>query len=156
MISSVADLFFYFGRNIMFANIKVPSTHHPLTTVIRVGMATGIELAILGVLGTWMAGKRGGWLGVLQIWCVLFSFSGGRWGFLYLGTFQNEYSKQIKEFRSQEKPGKAHGKVFVKGQYLLCFFRKEVLISTMRYSVGLEESEPTDTAAGDCRYLYSQ
>jgi hypothetical protein len=28
---------------------------------------------------------------------------------------QNEYSKQIKEFRAQEKPGKAHGKVFVKG-----------------------------------------
>lgn len=29
--------------------------------------------------------------------------------------FQNEYSKQIKEFRAQEKPGKAYGKVFVKG-----------------------------------------
>lgn len=30
--------------------------------------------------------------------------------------FQNEYSKQIKEYRSMEKPGKAHGKVFVRGQ----------------------------------------
>ena len=33
---------------------------------------------------------------------------------------QNEYSKQIREFRSQEKPGKAYGKVFVKGDYSDC------------------------------------
>jgi hypothetical protein len=30
--------------------------------------------------------------------------------------WQNEYSKQIKAFQAQEKPGKAHGKVFVKGK----------------------------------------
>lgn len=29
---------------------------------------------------------------------------------------QNEYSKQIKEYRAQDKSGKAYGKVFVKGQ----------------------------------------
>lgn len=28
---------------------------------------------------------------------------------------QNEYSKQIKEYRAQQNPGKAYGKVFVKG-----------------------------------------
>jgi hypothetical protein len=30
---------------------------------------------------------------------------------------QNEYSKQIKEYRAQQNPGKAYGKVFVKGEY---------------------------------------
>lgn len=29
---------------------------------------------------------------------------------------QNEYSRQIKELRALEKPGKAHGKVFVRGE----------------------------------------
>jgi len=28
---------------------------------------------------------------------------------------QNEYSKEIKEYRAQDKSGKSHGKVFVKG-----------------------------------------
>ena len=31
-----------------------------------------------------------------------------------LRTCQNEYSKQIKELRAQERTGKAHGKLFVK------------------------------------------
>jgi hypothetical protein len=34
---------------------------------------------------------------------------------------QNEYSKQIKEYRAQQGPGKAHGKVFVKGMFSLPF-----------------------------------
>jgi hypothetical protein len=29
---------------------------------------------------------------------------------------QNEYAKQIREYRSQEKAGKSHGKVFVRGK----------------------------------------
>jgi hypothetical protein len=29
---------------------------------------------------------------------------------------QNEYAKQIREYRAQEKPGKSHGKVFVRGK----------------------------------------
>lgn len=31
---------------------------------------------------------------------------------------QNEYAKQIREFRSQEKGGRNHGKVFVRGKQL--------------------------------------
>jgi hypothetical protein len=31
---------------------------------------------------------------------------------------QNEYAKQIREYRSQEKAGKSHGKVFVRGEQL--------------------------------------
>jgi hypothetical protein len=37
----------------------------------------------------------------------------------HIGTdteWQNEYAKQIREYRSQEKPGKSHGKVFVRGE----------------------------------------
>lgn len=40
---------------------------------------------------------------------------------LHIGTdteWQNEYAKQIREYRSQEKPGKNHGKVFVRGEWL--------------------------------------
>jgi hypothetical protein len=35
-------------------------------------------------------------------------------------TSQNEYAKQIREYRSQEKAGKSHGKVFVRGERLKC------------------------------------
>jgi hypothetical protein len=31
---------------------------------------------------------------------------------------QNEYAKQIREYHSQEKPGKSHGKVFFRGKWL--------------------------------------
>jgi hypothetical protein len=34
---------------------------------------------------------------------------------------QNEYSKQIKEYRAQEKSGKAYGKVFVKSRFFSCW-----------------------------------
>ena len=34
-----------------------------------------------------------------------------------LTCLKNEYSKQIKECRAQEKPGKAYGKVFVKSRF---------------------------------------
>jgi len=33
-------------------------------------------------------------------------------------ALQNEYAKQIREYRSQEKAGKSHGKVFVRGEQL--------------------------------------
>ncbi|KAH7915080.1 hypothetical protein BJ138DRAFT_998751 [Hygrophoropsis aurantiaca] len=41
--------------------------------------------------------------------------NGGKaWKAVRRPSDMNEYSKQIKEYRSQEKPGKAHGKVFVR------------------------------------------
>ncbi|TDL23072.1 hypothetical protein BD410DRAFT_769511 [Rickenella mellea] len=40
--------------------------------------------------------------------------SGKAWRPVRRPSDMNEYSRQIREYRSQEKPGKAHGKVFVK------------------------------------------
>ncbi|KAE9399756.1 DUF1709-domain-containing protein [Gymnopus androsaceus JB14] len=40
--------------------------------------------------------------------------TGKAWRTVRRPSDMNEYSKQIKEFRAQEKPGKAYGKVFVK------------------------------------------
>ena len=37
-----------------------------------------------------------------------------------LTSLKNEYSKQIKECRAQEKPGKAYGKIFVKSRFFSC------------------------------------
>jgi hypothetical protein len=37
--------------------------------------------------------------------------------FIAEATVQNEYAKQIKAYRQQEKPGQAYGKVFVKGAH---------------------------------------
>ncbi|KAF8551975.1 hypothetical protein OG21DRAFT_1486564 [Imleria badia] len=44
--------------------------------------------------------------------------SGKAWKAVRRPSDMNEYAKQIKEYRSQEKPGKAHGKVFVRGKFL--------------------------------------
>lgn len=35
--------------------------------------------------------------------------------------WQNEYAKQIREYRTLEKSGKTHGKVFVRGEWLADF-----------------------------------
>ncbi|KAG8855585.1 Bud site selection protein bud4 [Tulasnella sp. 330] len=40
--------------------------------------------------------------------------SGKAWRAVRRPSDMNEYSRQIREYRAQEKPGKAHGKVFVK------------------------------------------
>src|ERR1700733_5627239 len=39
----------------------------------------------------------------------------------HVGYFpKNEYSKQIKEYRAQENPGKAYGRVLGKGRFVCC------------------------------------
>ncbi|KAG8221335.1 hypothetical protein J3R82DRAFT_1503 [Butyriboletus roseoflavus] len=48
--------------------------------------------------------------------------SGKAWKAVRRPSDMNEYAKQIREYRSQEKPGKVHGKVFVRGTSLF-FFR---------------------------------
>ncbi len=61
-------------------------------------------------------GRHGELFADQVIWCValsLFRVDSD------LGIIKNEYSRQIKELRAQEKPGKTHGKVFVKGKHIV-------------------------------------
>jgi len=66
------------------------------------------------VLAMLMVERPGGLFEGRQIWFV--NLSTCRIPEILTSGIQNEYSKQIKEYRAQEKPGKAHGKVFVKGK----------------------------------------
>ncbi|KAA1470646.1 hypothetical protein DENSPDRAFT_774642, partial [Dentipellis sp. KUC8613] len=68
---------------------------------------------------------------------------------------QNEYAKQIREYRAQEKPGKAHGKVFVKvigvkGLVVPLPHQPTVLTCTLNNGIHFVTT-PECTLAQDCR-----
>ena len=69
---------------------------------------------------------------------------------------QNEYSKQIKEFRAQEKPGKAHGKVFVKGQSVLWFYQCVFVIHGSFDSSRTEEPDRPNAAKCNVGDVHSE
>ena len=50
---------------------------------------------------------------------------------------QNEYSKQLRDLREAQKNGKAHGKVFVKGLFLL--FAEDLIANVERHCSGWAE-----------------
>ena len=62
-----------------------------------------------------------------------------------LTRWQNEYSKQIKELRALDKPGKTYGKVFVKGMSILQVLLKCMELTSV-ISLGSEEPDRSNTA----------
>lgn len=67
---------------------------------------------------------------------------------------QNEYAKQIREYRAQEK-GKAYGKVFVKGRWQLCFLNYLNLIRLLN-SPGCPWHESSCASATYSRYMHAK
>lgn len=72
-----------------------------------------IVFRILGTREMWMEAGRGRPSGGHPIWCVMGSVLSP---VIANSVRQNEYSKQLRELRAQDKSGKAQGKVFVRGE----------------------------------------
>ncbi len=89
-------------------NIKRSSMLHRLRKSLS---RTWLMWATSTVGRPWRTVRRPSDMGALEFPCFVLDSD--------LRIIKNEYSRQIKELRAQEKPGKTHGKVFVKGKHIV-------------------------------------